>query len=54
MKKFNAGSSDLLSVNLREQQAAEAAEVEVDAFLDYFQSQVIYRAAMAEDHDFME
>ncbi len=52
LKKFDAGSSDLLSVNLREQQAAEAAEAEVDALLDYFQSHAIYRAAMAEDNDF--
>ena len=51
-KKFDAGSSDLLSVNLREQQSAEAAEAEVDALLDYFQSRAIYRAAMAEDNDF--
>ena len=50
-KKFDAGSSDLLLVNLREQQAAEAAETEVDALLDYFQARVIYRAAMAEDYD---
>ena len=51
-KKFDAGSSDLLSVNLREQQAAEAAETEVDALLDYFQARAIYRAAMAQDNDF--
>jgi len=50
--KFEAGSSDLLLVNLREQQAAEAAEAEVDALLDYFQARAIYRAAMAEDQDF--
>ena len=50
--KFEAGSSDLLLVNLREQQAAEAAESEVDALLDYFQARAIYRAAMAEDHDY--
>ncbi len=51
-KKFDAGSSDLLSVNLREQQAAEAAETEVDALLDYFQARAIYRAAMAQDDDY--
>ncbi len=51
-KKFNAGSSDLLSVNLREQQAAEAAETEVDALLDYYQARAIYRAALAQDQDF--
>ncbi len=50
-KKFDAGSSDLLLVNLREQQAAEAAETEVDALLDYFQARAIYRAALAQDHD---
>ena len=50
-KKFGAGGSDLLQVNLREQQAAEAAETEVDALLDYFQARAIYRAAMAEDSD---
>ena len=52
LQKFNAGSSDLLSVNLREQQAFEAAETEIDALLEYFQSQAIYRAALAEDNDF--
>lgn len=52
LQKFNAGSSDLLSVNLREQQAAEAAETTIDALLEYFQSQAIYRAALAEDNDF--
>lgn len=52
LQKFNAGSSDLLSVNLREQQAAEAAETEIDALLEYFQSKAIYRAALAEDNDF--
>ena len=50
-KKFDAGSSDLLSVNIREQQAAEAAETEVDSLLDYFQARAIYRAVMAQDHD---
>jgi outer membrane protein TolC len=50
-KKFDNGSSDLLAVNLREQQAAEAAETEVDALLDYFQAQAIYRAALAQDND---
>lgn len=50
-KKFDVGSSDLLLVNLREQQAAEAAETEVDALLDYFQARAIYRAAMAQDQD---
>lgn len=52
LQKFNAGSSDLLSVNLREQQAFEAAETEIDALLEYFQSKAIYRAALAEDNDF--
>jgi outer membrane protein TolC len=50
-KKFDAGSSDLLLVNLREQQAAEAAETEIDALLDYHQARAVYRAAMAQDHD---
>jgi outer membrane protein TolC len=50
-KKFDNGSSDLLSVNLREQQAAEAAETEVDALLEYFQAQAVYRAALARDND---
>ncbi len=52
LQKFEAGGSDLLSVNLREQQAAEAAETEIDALLEYFQSRAIYRAALAEDNDF--
>ena len=53
-KKFDAGNlnSDLLSVNLREQQAAEAGEIEVDALLDYFQARAIYWAAMAQDNDY--
>lgn len=50
-KKFDIGSSDLLAVNLREQQSAEAAETEVDALLDYFQAQAVYRAILAQDND---
>ncbi|MBD3675254.1 MAG: TolC family protein [Planctomycetaceae bacterium] len=48
-KKFLAGSSDLLSLNLREQQAASAAETEVEALQEYFRARAAYRAVLAED-----
>ncbi|HSG69518.1 MAG TPA: TolC family protein, partial [Planctomycetaceae bacterium] len=49
-KKFNAGTGDLFTLNLREQQAAEAAENEVDALLEYFRANAAYRAILARDH----
>jgi len=45
-RKFELGESDLLSVNLREQQAAEAQGLEVDALYEYFSAQADYRAAL--------
>lgn len=50
-RKFEVGegTSDLFTVNLREQQAAEAAEVLVDTLLEAFRAQADYRAALALD-----
>jgi len=48
-RKFELGESDLLSVNLREQQAAEAEGTEVDAMYDYFVAGADYRATLARD-----
>jgi outer membrane protein TolC len=48
-RKFALGDSDLLAVNLREQQAAEAAETLIDTLLEAFRAQADYRAAMAWD-----
>ncbi len=45
-RKFELGESDLLSVNLREQQAAEAQSIEVDALYEYFAAQADYQAAL--------
>lgn len=50
-RKFEEGESDLLLVNLREQQAAEAAEIEVNALLEYFGAQADLRAALAIDEN---
>ena len=48
-RKFELGESDLLSVNLREQQAAEAQSTEVDALSDYFLAAADNQAIMARD-----
>ena len=48
-RKFELGKSDLLSVNLREQQAAEAQSTEVDALYEYFAARADYRAILARD-----
>ncbi len=48
-RKFELGESDLLSVNLREQQAAEAQSTEVDAMFEYFTARADYRATLARD-----
>ena len=48
-RKFELGESDLLSVNLREQQAAEAQITEVDAMYEYFAARADYRATLARD-----
>lgn len=45
--KFAAGESNLLDVNLRETQTAEAAATLVDALLEYFRARAAYRAALA-------
>jgi len=47
--KFEKGGEDLLSVVLREQQAIEAAQAEVDALLEYHSAKADYNAAMARD-----
>ena len=48
-RRFELGESDLLSVNLREQQAAEAQSTEVDALYEYFTARADYRATLARD-----
>lgn len=48
-RKFELGQSDLLSVNLREQQAAEAQTMQVNAFVDYFTAQADYKATLASE-----
>ncbi len=48
-RKFELGESDLLSVNLREQQAAEAENTQVDALYEYFTARADYRAILAAD-----
>ncbi len=48
-RKFELGESDLLSVNLREQQAAEAQSTQVDALYEYFTARADYRATLARD-----
>lgn len=48
-RNFDLGLSDLLTVALREQFAAETAEQEVQALRRYFQAEADYRAAIALD-----
>lgn len=49
--KFDNGASDLLAVNLREQQAAEAAVIAVGALLEFHLARADYRAVLAlDDH----
>jgi len=48
-RKFELGESNLLSVVLREQDAIEAAEAEVDAMLEFFMALADYNAALAND-----
>lgn len=48
-RKFELGESDLLSVNLREQQAADAQSLEVDALWEYHTALADYRAVLARD-----
>jgi outer membrane protein TolC len=48
-RKFELGESDLLAVNLREQQAAEAQVTAADSYYDYFASRADYRAILALD-----
>lgn len=48
-RKLEVGESDLLSVILREQYAAETAVYEVDALLRYFKARADYRATLGTD-----
>lgn len=48
-RKLELGESDLLSVILREQYAAETAIYEIDALLRYFKARADYRAALGTD-----
>jgi outer membrane protein TolC len=47
-RRFHAGDSTLLVVNLREQATAEARQREVDALIDFQKAMASYRAAIAE------
>jgi len=47
--KFAAGESNLLDVNLRESQTAQAGVTLVEALMQYFQARAAYRAALALD-----
>lgn len=49
--QLEAGQSDLLRVNLREQQAAIAAATLVDVFEEYFRSLAEYRAVLGLPYD---
>jgi outer membrane protein TolC len=46
-QKFELGDSNLLFVNLRETQSAEARLREIDALLDYHRAVAAFRAAVA-------
>lgn len=48
-RKFDLGDSDLFLVNQREQQQADAANLVVEALLEYFAAQAAYRAALGID-----
>lgn len=48
-RKFDLGDSNLLLVNLRELATADAALIEVEAQLNYFDAQADYRAALGSD-----
>ncbi len=48
-RNFELGASDLLKVTLREQYAVESRQKNIDALLDYFISQINYRASLAQD-----
>lgn len=48
-RSFELGESDLLMVNLREQQAAEAESLLLAALFEYFAAQARYRAVLALD-----
>lgn len=48
-RKFDLGDSNLLLVNLREQATADAAAIEVEARLNFFDAKADYRAALATD-----
>lgn len=46
-QRFDAGDSNLLLVNLREQAAADARKTLVASLLEYYEAQADYRAALA-------
>ncbi len=48
-RKFDLGASNLMFVNTREQQSAEAQMTEVEAILEYFDAQAAYHAALGID-----
>lgn len=48
-RRFELGETDLLSVNLRETQTADAASTEIETLLEFHQAEAAYRAAMATD-----
>lgn len=48
-RRFELGETDLLSVNLRETQTADAASTEIESLLEFHQAEAAYRAALATD-----
>jgi len=48
-RKFDLGASNLMFVNTREQQSAEAQMTEVEATLEYFDAKAAYHAALGID-----
>ncbi len=48
-RKFTLGTSNLINVNIRELQSAEAAALEVEAGAEYFKAEADYRAAVADE-----
>jgi outer membrane protein TolC len=49
LRKFELGNSNLLFVNAREQQLADAAATQVGALLEYFAARAAYRRALGLD-----
>jgi outer membrane protein TolC len=48
-RAFDVGRSDLLRIQLREQQLAESQLLEIDTLLDFWSAQADYRAALGSD-----